>query len=256
MSSPNKRRDDEQARTLRRRLQEARYGVEQSKEEFLGIAQAIEAVGKAQNPETNGLGGMKDKLRSFIENKHPIGRAVVGPSAGNFSALFPIVLEARNDEAHQGASARAAAAAAVRIGIMLEDAIAEMTCMNHVENFMCETICRTYDWETLSEARRKMLARSFSWLPFKNADGKWRLVGDRALVTYLSYPSTRKERLKETIKKAESEGGLKTIEAPMVCASITREKALLKIGDGAGVGLVKAKDGQEVVGIITAFDLL
>lgn len=247
---------DEQARTLRRRLQEARYGVEQSKEEFLDIAQAIEAVGKAQYPKATGLGRMKCALRSFIENHHPLGEEVAGPSAGSFSALFPIVLEARNDEAHQGASARAAAGAAVRIGIMLEDAIAEKTCMNHVEDFMCETICHTYKWETLSEARRKMLARSFSWLPFKNSDGKWRLVGDRALAAYLSDPSKREERLRETIEEAESQGELKTIEAPMVCTGTTREEALSEIGVGAGVGLVKAEREQEVVGIVTAFDLL
>ena len=248
--------EKEKALVLCRRLRGARYEVVQSQEGFLNIAQAIEAVGKTLVPKAIGLGGMYEELSKFICKYHPLGKKAVGPDAGSFSALFPIVREARNDEAHLGASARAAATAGVRIGIMLEDAITRMICDLHVEDvedFMCETICRTYTWETLSEARRKMLAGSFSWLPFEIEDGKWLLLGDLDLAKYLADPSKRKKRLKETIKDTQSLEEL-TTEAPMVPTGTRRECALSIIGDKAG--LVEAKDGKAVVGIVTAFDLL
>ena len=246
--------EKENALVLCRRLRGARYEVVQSQEGFLNIAQVIEAVGKALKPKAIGLGKMRKALSDFIGDHHPLGKDAVESDTGSFAALFPIVLEARNDEAHLGASARAAATAGVRIGIMLEDAIMNMMPELRIENFMCETICRTYMWETLSEARRKMLAESFSWLPFEIEDGKWRLLGDRDLAKYLADPSKRIERLKETIKDAQSLEELKTPEAPMVPTGTRRECALSLIGDKAG--LVKAKDGKAVVGIVTAFDLL
>ena len=246
--------EKENALVLCRRLRGARYEVVQSKEGFLNIAQAIEAVGKALKPNAIGLRQMRKPLSDFIGKHHPLGKKAVGPDTGSFAALFPIVLEARNDEAHLGASARAAATAGVRIGVMLEDAIMGMICDLHVEDFMCEMICRTYMWETLSESRRKMLAGSFSWLPFENEDGKWRLLGDRDLAKYLSDPSKRKKLLKEAINDTQSLEKLKTTKAPMVPTGTRREEALSIIGYKAG--LVKAKDGKAVVGIVTAFDLL
>ena len=246
--------EKEKALVLCRRLRGARYEVVQSQEGFLNIAQTIEAVGKTLDPKAIGLKQMYKELSKFICKYHPLGKKAVEPDTGSFSALFPIVLEARNDEAHLGASARAAATAGVRIGIMLEDAIMNMIRDLHVEDFMCETICRTYTWETLSEARRKMLAGSFSWLPFENEDGKWQLLGDLDLAKYLADPVERKKRLKETIKDAQSPEGLNITEAPMVPTGTRRECALSLIGDKAG--LVKAKDGKTVIGIVTAFDLL
>ena len=246
--------EKEKALVLCKRLRGARYEVVQSQEGFLNIAQAIEAVGKALKPDAMALGHMREAFSDFIGKHHPLGKSAVESDTGSFAALFPIVLEARNDEAHLGASARAAATAGVRIGIMLEDAIISMISESRIENFMCETICRTYTWETLSEARRKMLAESFSWLPFEIEDGKWRLLGDLDLAKYLADPVERKKRLKETIKDAQSLEELKTTEAPMVPTGTRRECALSLIGDKAG--LVEAKDGKAVVGIVTAFDLL
>ena len=246
--------EKEKALVLCRRLRGARYEVVQSQEGFLNIAQTIEAVGRTLDPNAIGLGGMCEALRNFIGDCHPLGRKAVEPDAGSFAALFPIVLEARNDEAHLGASARAAATAGVRIGIMLEDAIMSMIPDLYVEDFMCETICRTYTWETLSEARRKMLAESFSWLPFEIEGETWRLLGDRDLAKYLADPSKRKKRLKETIKDAHSSEGLDITKAPIVQIGTRREKALSLIGNKAG--LVKAEDGKTVVGIVTAFDFL
>ncbi len=248
------RMEKEKALVLCRRLRGARYEVAQSQEGFMNIAQTIEAVGKALNPEAVTLGQTEEALSNFIGDYHPLGKKSVEPDTGSFAALFPIVLEARNDEAHLGASARAAATAGVRIGIMLEDAIMNMIYHFHVEDFMCETICRTYTWEMLREARRKMLVGSFSWLPFEIGDGKWQLVGDRDLAKYLADPSKRRKRLTETIEDAQSSDGLKITEAPMVPTGTGRGEALCLIGDKAG--LVEAKHGKVVVGIVTAFDFL
>ena len=78
----------------------ARYEVVQSQEGFLNIAQIIEAVGKALKPDSIGLGKMRKALSDFIGDHHPLGKNAVVSDTGSFAALFPIVREARNDEAH------------------------------------------------------------------------------------------------------------------------------------------------------------
>ena len=122
---------EEERLELRKRLQKARYQVLEDGENWLGIAQAIEAVGKAivkgdKNKDT--LGKLQEELRKFVKKWHPTTdrgkeEAERGPFESTFKNLLKEVKEARNDEAHTGAAARSAARIATVVGIYLEDTL-------------------------------------------------------------------------------------------------------------------------------------
>ena len=59
---------EEECLELRKRLQKARYQVLEDGENWLGIAQAIEAVGKAiakKDKYRSGLGNLKEELQNL-----------------------------------------------------------------------------------------------------------------------------------------------------------------------------------------------
>lgn len=118
--------EEEECLDLRKRLQKARYQVLEDGENWLGIAQAIEAVGKAiakKDKYRSGLGNLKKELQQLVKEYHPTTgqgqyEAEEGPFESTFENLLEEVKEARNDEAHTGAAARSAARIAVVVGIL------------------------------------------------------------------------------------------------------------------------------------------
>ena len=252
---------EEERLELRKRLQKARYQVLEDGENWLGIAQAIEAVGKAiakEDKYRSGLGSLKKELQKFIKKKHPTTdpgkkEAERGPLESTFENLLEEVRKARNDEAHTGAAARSAARIAVVVGIYLEDTLmAASGADKDVKPYIQEEVVRAYKWQRLGECRRLMLTYSFSYLPVKIGT-EWKMLSDADLAEYLADTDEkgRKERVKETVKEAKK-NGLKIKKAAIVEATDSKEEALKKMGGKAAV----VKRGEDIVGIITPFDLL
>ena len=250
---------EEERLELRKRLQKARYQVLEDGENWLGIAQAIEAVGKAiakEDKYRSGLGSLKKELQKFIKKKHPTTdpgkkEAERGPLESTFENLLEEVRKARNDEAHTGVAARSAARIAVVVGIYLEDTLmaASGAEKDGVKAYIQEQVVRAYTWQRLGECRRLMLTHSFSYLPVK-IKNEWKMLSDADLAEYLVVkgPDARKETVEEAIKN-----GLNLEDAVEVKSIYCKEKALKKMKGQAAVVINKEK---ELLGIITPFDLL
>ncbi len=99
-----------------------------------------------------------------------------------------------------------------------------------------------------------MLANSFTYLPFLNAEEKWALVSDYNVARYLRLGSKRNELLAKTLDNAISDG-LKTHPAEVCYADETIEKVLDSF-DGKPFLVVRTENESDLLGILTAFDLL
>ena len=250
--------EEEECLELRKRLQKARYQVLEDGENWLGIAQAIEAVGKAVAKEDkyrSGLGNLKKELQQFVKKYHPItdqGQEDIeeGPFESTFENLLEEVKETRNDEAHTGAAARAAARIATVAGIYLEDALmaASGAEKDGVKAYIQTEVVRAYKWQRLGECRRLMLIHSFSYLPVKIGN-EWKILADADLAKYLADkgPDGRKQTVEDAKKN-----GLKIKKADEVKSAYSKLRAL-EIMKGKAAVVMREGD---LVGIITPFDLL
>ena len=245
---------------LRKRLQKARYQALADGEDWLGIAQAIEAVGNAMVDKEDvgkGLGLVKKELKQFVKKCHPIigkGRegAEEGPFESTFENLLEEVIKVRNDEAHLGVAARAAVRIATAVGIYLEDTLmAASDLEKDVKAYIQEEVVRTYTWQRLGECRRLMLTHSFSYLPLLR-EGKWEILVDADLAEYLAVRGWkgRKETVGEAVTKEANR--LNVEEAAIVEPNDSKRDALKKMKGKAAVVIQK----EELVGIVTPFDLL
>ena len=262
--------EKEECLELRKRLQKARYQVLEDGENWLGIAQAIEAVAKALAKKYKvNQREQKKVLLKFVNRDHPtIGRGQKdigeGPFRSTFETLLKEVINARNDEAHTGAAARSATRIATAVGIYLEDTLmayledtlmaASDTGQDGVKAYIQEEVVRAYTWQMLGECRRLMLAHSFSFLPLLR-EGKWEILTDANLAKYLAATEKKEDRRKETVEDAinKKDGKLKVVKAAEVKPCYTKQEALNEMDGKAAVVLDKKK---ELVGIITPFDLL
>ncbi len=252
-----KRPEEKECLELRKRLQKARYQVLEDGENWLGIAQAIEAVGNAIAKEEKvgkGLGKVKPELQQLVKEYHPTTgqgqyEAEEGPFESTFGNLLEEVRKARNDEAHTGAAARAAARIATVVGIYLEDTLmAARDAEKDVKAYIQEEVVRAYTWQRLGECRRLMLTYSFSYLPVKIGT-EWKILTDVDLAEYLAVKGAdgRKEKVEEAIKN-----GLNVENSAEVKPTYCKWKALKKMKGKAAVVMTEG----DLVGIITPFDLL
>ena len=253
--------EKEECLELRKRLQKARYQVLEDGENWLGIAQAIEAVAKVLAKKYKVIQCEQKKvLLKFVNRDHPTisrGQKDIGegPFRSTFETLLKEVINARNDEAHTGAAARSAARIATAVGIYLEDTLmaASDTGQDDVKAYIQEEVVRAYTWQMLGECRRLMLAHSFSFLPLLR-EGKWEILTDANLAKYLAATEKKEDRRKETVEDAinKKDGKLKVVKAAEVKPGDSKIEALKKMKGKAAVVLKCNK----LVGIITPFDLL
>lgn len=155
---------------------------------------------------------------------------------------------------HVGARARHLTTHAVEVCLILEDAL--QAGLNTVADFMVPDPVIAERWQPLSYLRRQMLEHSFTFIPLRpeSPHDDWQLIADHQLARYLSgrdEPGTRLRQLAESIADA-IDNDLETSEAEYLDAFTAIEDA--REAFGAHPRLVR--EGDRVVGIITAFDLL
>ncbi len=141
----------------------------------------------------------------------------------------------------------------------------ETTGANKVGDHMVRNpVCASL-WQPISFIRQQMLANSFTYLPFLNAEEKWALVSDYNVARYLRSKSNRNKLLAKTLDDAISDGlkthddtisdGPKKHLAKVCYADETIEKVLDSF-DGKPFLVVRREDESDLLGILTAFDLL
>ena len=247
---------------LRKNLQKARYRVLEDGENWLVIVQEVEAVGKAVSKSPKpvyGLEKLKEPLQCFVREYHPTV-SQEEEDFENFKDLLEEVQRVRNDEAHTGAAARAAAKIATTVGIYLEDTLmAASGAGDNVKAYIQKEVVQVYTWQRLEECRRLMLMHSFSYLPIKTGKD-WELLTDVNLAEYLASAKCDRKRKKlmwETVAGAikKQEVRLKLKPANEVKQTDSKACALKKMNGKAAIVTAGDKD-KDLVGIITPFDLL
>ncbi len=175
----------------------------------------------------------------------------------DFEKLFRLVREARNDAMHEGAFARHLTTHAVELSIVLEDSL--MKDCDKVGDYMVRNPVCAFSWQPLSFVRQTMLVNSFSYLPVLasyESEPK-ELISDLAVAQYLRGESDGrffKQRLTQTLGDVLSSKAIKCCE-PRVCTPDTLIIDALKYLDNLPI-LVKSASSKQLVGLLTAFDLL
>lgn len=249
-------------------LRAAREGVLKDSEAFLDIIHVVERLASVLPPETgergNGLGPYAGRIRRLV-GVTPLS-ALGRPWHSEFDELYDSIRVARNDAVHQGAFARHLASNSVRLSIILEDALMEQTrggtaVSATIEAYMVRNPMCALMWQPISFIRQAMLANSFSYLPvWDKAGGRWMLVSDHAIATYLD-DTIRRERLGTSLEEAtkprqDSTGPPLGLFEAKTYSPDTTKRTVLDECEGRPVLVVQEGLPSELIGIVTPFDLL
>ena len=239
-------------------IRKARHAVTEEGAGYEVIVQAVERLGAyLWNPKKKKGFGDLGKYKEALKDLFPT----------DFDQVYERVRVGRNAGVHQGAEARPLIQNAVELAIMLEHALREKSKMNKAREIMASPVVRTYTWEPVAQARQKMLAESYSALPLwrkgcEGGVGDWFVITADAIVEWLQEApcgACRTEREKMQLADAIGNGngngkGLKTTTA---CTTGPEDKIKLpKGGWPGGVLLVTNGEQRDLIGVVTAFDLL
>jgi predicted transcriptional regulator len=239
---------------FRDQLREARAQAINDAEAYDGLLFAFERLGCFLKGEIVPLGKLKNDLLRLTR-----GSALAQSVPGKWrdchlpvDQLFEQVREARNDALHHGAFARHLTIHAVQLGIVLEDAL--MAPATVAADLMVRNPVCAYLWQPVSYVRQQMLANSFSYLPVLSSSGEWCLVSDLSVAKYLrERPREKKQRLARRLEQAISDG-LELESAECFYAETPISEIVQRINHHPA--LICRKECNELVGILTAFDLL
>lgn len=220
-------------------------------EDFHDILFALERLGAfLKGAPGGGLSDYKEFLVNLAAKAG--GKAADGSS---FGELFEIVRVARNDAMHTGAFARHLTLNAVRLALLLEEAL--MHDARFARHFMVPAPTTAALWQPLGIVRETMLANSFSYLPVFH-EGAWKLLADAGLAHHLQPGGTkeRKARLASLLGDALKAGAVE-LEVPLYLHPESPIDAVFAPAARGRPCLVVTRGGpDQLVGIITAFDLL
>jgi hypothetical protein len=173
-----------------------------------------------------------------------------------FEVKYGIVQEARNAALHEGALARHLTANAVELSLVLEEGI--MSELRQVSDFMVRNPVCASMWQPLSFIRQSMLVNSFSYLPVKVEKGSnisWRFISDFRLAQCLRRNGKiTRDGLVQQLGDAVKDGQIE-LHSATVCGPQDQIDAVLARSDGLPT-LVLLPDNNELLGILTPFDLL
>ncbi len=253
--------DPAQAVYWRNQLVAARDAAFRDAERFYELLFTIEKLGQFLNGKVGTLASYKRAIgdlasRSWLAYEIPNScRCWHTP----FDDLYELVRVARNEALHQGAYARHLTDHAVRLSLILEDAL--MAGRQTASDFMVRDPVVIYGWQPVSFAREQMLTHGFSFLPIMVSEGgvsEWCLLSEYAVTKYLRLskdPVERKNRLATRIQEAVSTKDLELVPAPM-CLPDTPVEDVVSMLDGKPVLVVEQSKLDTLIGIITAFDLM
>jgi CBS domain-containing protein len=235
-------------------LRNARESALKDAEAFDGIIHVIERLGTFCTKKISNLGGYEYELAKLAEVSDLAEeiprqfRDILTP----WTQLYNSVKVARNDALHQGASARHLTVHAIELSLILEDALRDYKKRVLTDYMVRNPICAE-GWQPIAFIRQQMLAGSFSFLPFLNADNEWRLLSDQDIAIYLG-EGDRKERMALALVSIPELAG-RPVYLLKEETSINEALTFMK-KNGSPVLVENAHDPMRLLGIVTAFDLL
>jgi CBS domain-containing protein len=257
-------------------LRQARYAVLRDAEAVDALIHVFERMGMFLLGNIGDLGHYQGVLGG-LAGRSPLAREMERTLHIPFNKLFESVREARNSAMHEGAYARHLASHAVKLALVLEDALMndldrsgetmasnlrlKDALMNEIGDLMVSHPVCAEMWQPLSFIRQTMLENSFSFLPVKMTTGatsSWKLVCDLEVARYLHAAGTteeRKQRLLEPLKDAVQKTDALQLQDTIPCQANGCFRTLLR--DRKALPILVVREGAaELLGIVTAFDLL
>ena len=234
-----------------------------------GVAELLHQIERTakyvQGKPHASLWDAEDAMTRFVCRYAPGRIEDTGRHGVGFLDLYAKVREARNDMAHTGTEAALAGARSSTMATVLMEALAvaaerddgQTMCDVMVSNPTC-----AHNWQTLADLRRTMLVNNYSALPISDGqcgDRVWLCVEDEKLARYLRNGGRgRRTRTLGDERLKECEAGMDFLEAVAV-AEDSQVKSVLstsKLPVLATRPVAKNEKKREIVGIVTAFDLL
>jgi len=252
------------ALVFRNQLREAREKAFQDAEAFDEIVHAVERLGSYLCDKEGSLGEYKARLVT-LASKSELDE--VSAEARNlwlpFTRLYDVVKDGRNDALHQGAFARSLTEHAIQLALILEDALLRTDDgINVVADYMVRNPVCAVLWQPVGFVRQQMLVNSFSYLPVQNSAGTWSLLSDLSVAKYLQQADSKKERKRRLANSLEKAIGAadETAQVELLTAKTCSDEKPVKEAvaefDGKPMLVCRGESQKELVGILTAFDLL
>ena len=256
--------DRDCALNFRDQLRDARYGALADAEGYQKILFVLERIGSYLLGKQGDLGKYECPVRLFVKCHHPDSGYPAADHSIGFDTLYDLVREGRNDALHQGSAARILTSHSIQLSIMLEDALVGRAAScddTRVKDYMVRNPVCAYLWQPIGFIRQVMLEGSFSYLPFRCGD-TWYVVSDADIVTFLQSCNRKqnciKKRLSRTLECARRCTDNEKIRCrrPFVVAPDRTVSSVLSAECWEWPILVKGDGCEELLGIITPFDLL
>ena len=234
---------------LRRDLRTAVTSFVAGEESLASIHHQIERIAKYVAGKQITLGQAKCCMMSLVADTTPEMLEETGLPGWNFTNLYDSVTDARNDLAHTGTAARLADTRTVALAQVLMEALVTPDNSTTADKIMVSNPVCAQSWQTLADVRRTMLMHDYSALPIKKC-GRWKLLHAKDLGVYLL--TDRRERMRR-MREA-----LCSWKVPLKCVQTVCRSTRIECFLGKAPVLVtkSGRDDDELLGIVTAFDLL
>lgn len=230
-------------------LRDARSLILRDAESFHEAATVLEQIGQVWGRKIyHGMAGYEAALQSFSND----------PKADKIriSRLLNVVSNARNMAVHEGAWARHLSSRLIDLFLILEEAI--MTEMTTAEDVMVRNPVIAESWHMVAQARREMLANSFSYLPIFHGN-RWRIIADADIAHYLGKSSSKKVRdklLEANLGELIDNKEIDPTDADTCAPGATIPEMLKTMGHLPVLVVTETRGRNQLVGIVSPFDLL
>lgn len=223
-------------------------------EGFMVVVAAVERLGKWVTPGGNSFSRYERGLQLLVQ------RAGVHDTAA-FARDLCVLRESRNDTAHGGAAARHATDEALRVSMVLEEALTVLNVQWKdvtAEHVMTRNPVVAEPWQLVADVRRVMLTRGFTALPYRAGEAEpWSLITDEALAAWLNPAGSegRAGRKNQTVAQALAAGLNPDLAEP---AMVAPDDVVGVVAGKRGLRLVtegRCRKGS-LLGVIAPADLL
>lgn len=249
-------------------FRKARIVALEDAEGFQQVLFVLEKLGASRLKRNATLGEYEGNICKLAK-KSPLAFNCNKVWHSDFDTLYKLVRTARNDALHQGAIARHLTESAVKLALIIEDAIQKEAKLMKVSDYMIRNPISASLWQPLSFIRQQMLINSFSFLPFEDENRLWWFISDYELAKYFNSQCNcgnlnpkgkpkcicREKRLVETLDDAKSKLIPLSADDEKVYADDEIEEILNKF-KSKPLLVFDNKVNHNLIGIVTPFDIL
>ena len=257
MKSPTQQlaNDPEVRRHFRRRLVDARAIALADSEAAEAVIFAIEHLGRFIAQKDKSLESLTKPLLKWVGSALPSRKP-------ELDRRLQLLRRGRNERMHRGFAARDLTADAVRVALILEDALRVEWEKLTAEDLMTPNPLEAKPWHSFGMVRDAMIANSFSHVPIWWKD-EWRLISERTMCRLVQRARVEKCDLRsERLDAGVALGGTEEVIADALTGRTTTTVApdtaatALELGTGCLLVVRGGNGAPELIGIITAADVI